>query len=155
MLREAIVSVSMVEMNLEQVMTAQEITRRSLHLRLKRIHIEKAVIELERWETRRRRQHRIRIPLDVPWSGAHVKSKRSATYLFAKHPADLILEHGREPFIRYMLHRENLHDPFASFSFVMCFIFGKLRLPHIRNGVELWSSATATNTVKSRQNERR
>jgi hypothetical protein len=153
-LREAIVSVSMVEMNLEQVMTAREITRGSLHLRLKCIHIVKAIIELERWETRRRRQHRIRIPLDDSWSGTRVKSKFSATYLFAKDPADLTLEHGREPFIRYVLHRENLHDPFTSFLFVMSFIFSKLRLPHIRKGVELWSSATATNAVESRQNER-
>ena len=79
----------------------------------------------------------------------------STTYLFAKDPADLILEHGREPFIRYALHRENLHDPFASFLFVIAFIFGRHRLPDIRKGVELWSSAAATNTVKSRQNERR
>ena len=77
------------------------------------------------------------------------------TYFFAKDPADLILEHGRKPFIRYALHRENLHDPFASFLLVIVFIFGNLRLPHIRKGVELWSSAAATSTVKSRQNERR
>ena len=64
MLREEIVSVSIVEIKLEQVMSAREKEKRSWHLRLERIHIEKAVIELHRWEFLRRGQHRIRIPLD-------------------------------------------------------------------------------------------
>ena len=68
-LREETVSVSIVEIKLEQVMSAGEREQWTLHLRLKRIHIEKAIIELDRWELRRREQHRVRIPLDGHWSG--------------------------------------------------------------------------------------
>jgi hypothetical protein len=37
-----------------------------LNLRLECIHIEKAIMELDRWELHRRRHYWRRIPLDVP-----------------------------------------------------------------------------------------
>lgn len=103
------------------------------HLRFECIHIEKPVIEPDRWEFCRRRQHRIRIPLDIPQSRA--PEETGLTYLFAVNPTDLVLEHGRKPLIGKSVHGVNLHDPIASLLPVVGFI-GKLRLTLIRNEVE-------------------
>lgn len=68
-------------------------------------------------------------------------------------PAHLILEHGCEPLVRYPLHGEYLHDPFIRFLPIVGTIFGRPRLPYIRETVELWSFAAATNTLICRQDE--
>ena len=66
----------------------------------------------------------------------------------------MILEHGREPLIRYPLHGEYLYDPFVSFLVIVGPIFGRLRLPQVGETVELWRSAAVTSTLKSREDER-
>jgi len=98
-LREETVSVSIVEIKLERVSSTREGEQWALYLRFKRIHIVKAIIELDGWELRCRGRHRVRFPLEGRWSGTHSQSKFTRTYLFTKDPADLILEHGSKPLI--------------------------------------------------------
>ncbi len=137
MFRDATVSVSIVEMNLKYATNNVHLNhgtgRPGFHLRFKRVHIEKAIVQLQGREFRRWGEFGIRVPLDILSSTPQVQRTKSKThYLFAEDPANLFLEYSREPIIRDRLHGENLHGPFPCILGIMSLVFGKLCLSMIR-----------------------
>lgn len=93
--RDAIVSVSMVEISLHaDIVSASRMMKTRRHVRLKRVHVVQALRKLDRRKLNRRREDGVRVPL------------------LPQHPPHLPLEQRLQPLIAQARLREDLHDPF-------------------------------------------